>query len=66
MDINIKQLHMQNHIRRHSAVPYLWRSRCSCGEWFLAATEELARLALETHIASEEPFPDLSLTEEKP
>lgn len=64
--INIKQLHMTNHVRRHKDIPHLWRSRCSCGQWFLAPTKNLARTALNQHIASEEPFPDLSLTEETP
>ena len=64
--MDIKQLHMKNHVRRHSDIPFMWRSRCSCGVWFLAATEELAQMALDQHIAAEEPFPDLSLTEGEP
>lgn len=59
--MDVKQLHIQNHIRRHTALPHLWRARCSCGEWFLAASEEMARLALHQHIEAEEPFPDMSI-----
>jgi hypothetical protein len=48
--------------RRHKDVPYLWRSRCCCGQWFLAPTEDKAKAAIAQHLSEEEPFPDMGLT----
>ena len=59
-----KQLHLPAGIKRHTEIPYLWRSACTCGTWFLAASEARAQLALRTHIEAEEPFPDIGLSNE--
>jgi hypothetical protein len=63
--MDLKQLHLVASVRRHSAIPWLWRSACTCGEWFLAGTEERARLAIDTHITAEEPFPDIGLASDE-
>lgn len=57
MNIELSQHHFNMGTRRHTTMKHLWRSRCCCGQYFLAATEELAKMALDTHIESEEPFP---------
>jgi hypothetical protein len=63
--MDLKQLHLVASVQRHASVPYLWRSTCTCGEWFLAHSEDRARLAVRTHIEREEPFPDIGLANEK-
>lgn len=62
--MDLKTLHFNLGTRRHKDVPYMWRSRCCCGMWFLAASEELAKAAIENHLSQEEPFPDLNLEPE--
>lgn len=59
-----KQLHLVAHVRRHAALPYLWRGVCTCGWYALAASEARARMGLDHHISSEEPFPDIGLSDE--
>jgi len=46
-------------VQRHAEVPYLWRARCSCGWFALAADKSKADMAASQHIYEEEPFPDL-------
>lgn len=45
---------------RHATVPYLWRITCGCGYKAFAPDWEKALLCKQTHLESEEPFPDLS------
>lgn len=45
-------------IRRHSAVPFLWRIVCPACKWTAyAATEARALAAANSHTEAEEPFP---------
>lgn len=53
--------HRRTTVQQHSTVPYLWRATCSCGHAALAGNQSDALLALESHSAAEEPFPDLDL-----
>ena len=65
MDPNdYKQLHLVAAVKRHTQVVHLWRALCTCGQYFLAATEDRARAGLDHHITAEEPFPDLGLEPE--
>lgn len=59
-----KALHFKKAIRRHVAIPYLWRCWCWCGWNAIAANELAAQQALDHHITEEEPFPDLGLEPE--
>jgi hypothetical protein len=43
--------------QRHSLVPFLWKVRCSCGWFALAASEIACRAAFHSHQLAEEPFP---------
>lgn len=60
--VDLKQIHVRLGVRRHTAVHYLWQARCCCGHYVLAPTEERAREGIDAHIASEEPFPDMGLS----
>lgn len=62
--IDMRQIHVSMGVRRHKDIPYLWKSRCSCGAYFLASEEWKAKAGLEDHISQEEPFPDMGLTDE--
>lgn len=61
----LKQYHFRNSVVRHSAIPFLWKATCYCGQYFLASSEEKATLGLNTHIEAEEPFP-IDMTPEDP
>jgi hypothetical protein len=63
--MDLKQLHLVATVQPHTDIPYLWRSACTCGEWFLAPSEARARLAIQTHIEREEPFPDIGLASDE-
>jgi len=57
----MKQLHIRYAPQRHAVIPFLWRVRCLCGWSALAPSEYKADAAIESHISSEEPFPDLGI-----
>lgn len=59
-----KQLHIRLTVQRHATIPFLWRSRCLCGWSAFAPSEFKAGAAIDDHISSEEPFPDLTLEAE--
>lgn len=65
MTNKIRDLHFRAGVERHSAVPYLWRARCYCGEYFLAASEEAATMGLTQHIEANDPFP-IDMTSDDP
>lgn len=53
-------------IRRHTDVPYLWKVRCSCGWYALAPDAAKARMAGNSHLSEEEPFPTYLFDEGEP
>lgn len=44
--------------QRHKAIPFLWRARCTCGWFAIAANEARAQAAADNHLSEEEPFPE--------
>ncbi len=51
-------------IVRHTALPWLYRIRCSCGYKAFAPSWEKGLACKQQHLEEEEPFPDLSFLAE--